>query len=142
MGRIPYQTCGGKMTNEELLAKVLVALNNKTDIDQGNAAANVDYVVERGGNSTSWYEIYRSGWLVQGGKLIAVGDGIKTITFLKPYSDANYTISRTNFTTSTSTTTARGEAVYSNDASSFSVILNQTYTPAMYWCTAGWGAGS
>lgn len=69
---------------------MLEALNDKADRDLNNTVNTVDYVVERGGNSSKWYKRWKSGWLEQGGiqDLNNGGD----IQFLKPYANTNVTV--------------------------------------------------
>ena len=49
-------------------------------------------VVKTYKNGTDWYRIWSDGWIEQGGSCGGYGDtgGEQTITFLKPFSDANY----------------------------------------------------
>lgn len=61
--------------------------NSKVD-KAGNA-----WVVESYRNDTEWYRVWSDGWLEQGGRYQAPSTGIMTITFLKPFTDANYTLS-------------------------------------------------
>ena len=50
----------------------------------------VDYVVERGGDYTQWYELWKSGRLIQGGVVDNALAAGTSVTLLKPYKDANY----------------------------------------------------
>lgn len=65
--------------------KVYEDLNIKANSDLSNVDANIDYVVESYNDGTNWYRIYKSGWIEQGGYST---NGF--ITFLKPFTDANY----------------------------------------------------
>ena len=47
------------------------------------------YIVETYVNGTSWYRIWSDGWIEQGGY---TSGGNTTITLLKPYTNANYTV--------------------------------------------------
>ena len=80
---------------------------------------NIDYIVERYNSGTNWYRVYKSGWVEQGG-VVASGTGNITVTFLKPFQNANYTISAQALTNSTS------------DKSVFaSAIINKTPTSVL-----------
>ena len=57
----------------------------------GNIPTNYDYVVETYNNGTNWYRIYKSGWVEQGG-VTSVSSGDDTVTLLKPFDSANYSI--------------------------------------------------
>lgn len=70
---------------------VLEALNNKADRDLNNAPVNYDYVVESYNDGTNWYRLYKSGWVEQGG-VTSVLSGEGTVTLLKPFDSANYSI--------------------------------------------------
>lgn len=65
-------------------------------LQSGVTQANVDYVIERGGTDALWYEIWKSGRLRQGGTFTGTANyGIYHITFLKEFSNANYTVNST-----------------------------------------------
>lgn len=80
------------------------ALSNKADINlsnlnnTGNAAASnlnskgIRTVVETYKNGTNWYRVWSDGWIEQGGYLSSVPSNLtgSVVTFLKPFSDANY----------------------------------------------------
>jgi hypothetical protein len=68
----------------------------------------------------NWYRIYPDGWIEQGGKVAATAQGI-VINLLKPYSNANYSVMRTNESSSTTGSSARMEGVYSLTKTSFTV---------------------
>lgn len=74
-------------------------LNGKANTALSNIASNIDYVVERGGTNTKWYRKYKSGWLEQGGQVaaprepgIGPNSGNYTVTLLKPFASADYSI--------------------------------------------------
>lgn len=48
------------------------------------------YIIEQGGNSSTWYKIYSNGWCEQGGKTTVTWNQAKNVTLLKPYKDTNY----------------------------------------------------
>lgn len=71
------------------------ALSGKVDLPSGVTQVQADLVVdayrEEDGN---WYRVYKSGWVEQGGVTSKIADyGTLTVTLLKPYLDANYTVS-------------------------------------------------
>lgn len=69
------------------------ALSGKVDLPSGKTQADVDYVAEtyRDGEG-NWYRKYKSGWIEQGGRIVSAASGFKTVNFLKPFADANYTL--------------------------------------------------
>lgn len=76
------------------LAKV--DLSNVSQLPQSriNAImpANMDYVVESGSSGSTWYRKYKSGWLEQGGEFYPTTTS-PALTFLKPFTDTNYSFS-------------------------------------------------
>ena len=60
------------------------ALENSKVDKAGNA-----WVVESYRNGTEWYRVWSDGWLEQGGRIT---DSRATLTFLKPFANANYYI--------------------------------------------------
>ena len=80
------------MSEDINFGAITEALNDKADRDLNNMTANIDYVVERYDDEKgNWYEVWKSGWLRQGGKTESVSD-IKIITFLKPFSSVGYSV--------------------------------------------------
>ena len=92
------------------VGQLLEAINNKADLDGSNLdntsfetfinslvdakLGNIDYVVESKlptDDDPTWYRLYKSGWLEQGG--IAKGSTIVDITLNKKYNSTNYHIS-------------------------------------------------
>lgn len=66
------------------------ALANKMDIDMGNTSLlDFDYVIESKlptDEDPSWYRLYKSGWLEQGGKVVYTSAaGFITVPYLKDY---------------------------------------------------------
>ena len=60
-------------------------------------------------NGTDWYNLYSDGWIEQGGS--ATGMPNFTISFLKPFRDANYTITTTTRTGNSDTTVRTMEPI-------------------------------
>ena len=67
----------------ELETRFSALENSKVD-KAGNA-----WVVETYRNGTEWYRVWSDGWLEQGGQIT---DSRATLTFLKPFANANYYI--------------------------------------------------
>lgn len=71
-------------------ANIIAAAGVLTDVVNLKAHSIVETYV----NGTSWYRVYSDGWCEQGGLSdngSAVANYTKTITFLKPFKDTNYT---------------------------------------------------
>lgn len=65
--------------------EIATDLNNKADLSD---MVEVQCIIETYSNGTSWYRVYSDGWCEQGGR--TTNTGAETITFLKPFIDANY----------------------------------------------------
>lgn len=96
-----------------------------------------DYVVEFQVNADgSWYRKYKSGWLEQGGLVASTSGATGTVqTLLKPFANANYTL----------TATARGTfdrifLITSKTATTFSCAYSSSGIGAYDWCAEGQGA--
>lgn len=81
------------MTGQIDVNAIADVLNNKVDLAEGANQASVDYVVESqlptAQNNYTWYRLYKSGWVEQGG---SVGTGETTLVFLKQMQDTTYFI--------------------------------------------------
>ena len=79
------------------VGQISEALNNKADLDLNNTNPFADYVVEyqrpTAENNYTWYRLYKSGWIEQGGwhyQTSGNSSGAHTITFIKPFSNTSY----------------------------------------------------
>ena len=69
-------------------------LNNKMDLPTGKSQSDVDYVVERKiptEEDPSWYRVYKSGWVEQGGLVPQTTTINYTVNLLKPFNNIKYT---------------------------------------------------
>lgn len=70
--------------------------NGKADRDLNNVSDGIDFVVESKyptSEDPTWYKLYRSGWIEQGGLKTASGtSGSVTISLLKEMANTNYNI--------------------------------------------------
>lgn len=80
------------MSEDINFGAITEALNDKADRDLNNTNPVADYVVERYDDEEgNWYEVWKSGWLRQGGKSDSLSD-IKSITLLKPFKSVDYSV--------------------------------------------------
>lgn len=79
------------------------------------------YVTETYHNGTEWYRLWSDGWKEQGG-LGNTGGGV-VHTFLKPFTDANYTITATPYVEGSSATDTYAVTIRAKTASSFTSWL-------------------
>ena len=86
------------MTNEINVNNLSEMINDKADIDLGNISQNIDYVVEwksPTSSDPSWYRLYKSGWIEQGGLFHSsstAGGTINTIILMKEMANSSYTV--------------------------------------------------
>lgn len=120
-------------------ADLAVVDNSKADTALSNVLANIDYVVESKvptTNDPTWYRVYKSGWLEQGGLVASTSGATGTVqTLLKPFANANYTL----------TATARGTfdrtfLITSKTATTFSCAYSSSAVGAYDWRAEGLGA--
>ena len=64
----------------------------KTLTTQDTGVTPARYITAKYTSGTSWYEVYNDGWVRQGGSWLNKGTGELTITFLKPFTNTNYTM--------------------------------------------------
>lgn len=75
------------------------ALTGKANTDLSNVLANIDYVVDRKvptESDPSWYEVWKSGKIRQGGSNQTAGAQGTQYTFLKPFASGAYTLVATS----------------------------------------------
>lgn len=113
------------------------ALAGKANMDLSNVPTGYDYVIEYLVNSDgSWYRKYKSGWLEQGGLVASTSGATGTVqTLLKPFANANYTL----------TATARGTfdrtfLITSKTETTFSCAYSSSAVGAYDWRAIGQGA--
>ena len=81
------------------------ALQHKVDLPSGKSQVDIDYVVEwqapTSENNYTWYRLYKSGWVEQGG-IMENSDGsatLHTIILPIPMQNTGYWVSRSNYYT-------------------------------------------
>lgn len=71
-------------------------LSGKVDLPAGKTNTDVDFVAESYSDENgNWYRVYKSGWIEQGGQYrtdTTQRQSWGVITFLKPFTDTNYTV--------------------------------------------------
>ena len=108
--------------------EILEALNDKSDRDLHNidTSAGADVVVSfqapTAENNYTWFRLYKSGWIEQGGEVTKQGETnqLLTIYLIKPMADTSYFVQRVPITTSTGDMgTSHCFYVYSKSTDSF-----------------------
>ena len=89
------------MSDDIDVGQIGEALNDKVDRDNRNvnSAAGADAVIEyqmpTAENNYTWYRLYKSGWVEQGGYVAGdVSWSVITVNIVKEMADTNYTIAK------------------------------------------------
>jgi hypothetical protein len=84
----------GQTANIEIdINKVYEDLNIKANTSLSNVSANIDYIVEKGGDNYQWYRVWKSGRIENGGIYdnSSLASSIrKQINLLKPFTHQSY----------------------------------------------------
>ena len=127
------------------VGQLLEVINNKADLDGSNLddtsfetfinslvdakLGNIDYIIESKLPTTedpTWYRLYKSGWLEQGGQSLGL------VNFLKPYRDTTYTV------TASSNSVSGYEQV--NNPTPTSITIGQSNNKSVFWIACGQSA--
>lgn len=108
---------------DQTTKKVLEFLKNRNSADA--------YVVETGGDSTSWYRVWSDGLLEQGGSYTAV-TGTNTVTFLKPFSNADYFIGNNRAASDSGSVSVRGAMYFNKTLTTAETVANAGNQMAWY----------
>ena len=143
---------------------ILEILNGKLDLDGGNFIGSqlerqVDqrlsgmetnisgkldkstvkaYVTQTYVSGTSWYRIWSDKWCEQGGQIKA--NGSYSVTYLKPFKDANYTISNQSLETANSGTGQESQRGTAKQSGALTSITNTGFTSVYGLETYSWYA--
>lgn len=138
----------GANTNlSNLTATGQAKFDAKANTDLSNVSANIDYVIDYKAPTAgdpSWYRVYKSGWVEQGGFISSViSNNLQSaaITLLKEMANTSYFVSLIevkNNNQSNSEATG-GHAVYSRTTTNF-VISTFSWTNGRLWEVKGQGA--
>ena len=123
-----YDIVDGKITNFQPQKPFRAVDYNEAVVKSSLTEAQV--VVETYKNGTSWYRVYSDGWKEQGGYLSGT-----SVTFLKQFNDANYTLTYGN----TSGQYFEKERFYDLTTAGFKIV-NAAYGGggAGYWYACGY----
>lgn len=79
--------------SEQESANLASLMQTKAQTDLGNVTANIDFIIkhEEAADGSWWYDLYRNGKVVQGGKIAKVSSSKHTtVTFPVEMADTNY----------------------------------------------------
>lgn len=107
-------------------AQIATTLQGKADVNLGNLSAHtaidancpVDYIIKRGTGTNTWYRIWKSGWLEQGGVWTAANTGAVTVNFGVAFASTDYCILKNRGSNDTGGTSNRTIGFYSCTTSS------------------------
>lgn len=128
--------------NEQQVGEIFEELNGKADTNLLNTDNNIDFIIDSqeptAENNYTWYNLYRSGRVEQGGKIANITTGsVQTHPLPITMSDKNYTINITLIGTGTSDT---GFKIVSGNTteSVFAYIVNSgDNNTGIYWEVKG-----
>ena len=107
--------------------------NGKMDRDLSNRTSNIHFVTETYQNGYSWYRVYSDGWCEQGG-LLQPSSNSTILTFLKPFSNLNYTPLVT--ASWASVAAQQNEGVFYADITKTSMNVTVSSVPTYVWWQA------
>lgn len=113
--------------------KIYEDLNIKANSDLSNVASNIDYVIESWRDAHSWYKVYKSGWVEQGGFISNAGTS--TVNFFKPFRSMDYSVYATLRVDAVDSSYAYTSKVRSV-ANSYCTIYNNA---SAFWRASGQG---
>jgi len=112
-----------------------VVLAGKVDLAAGVTQSDVDYVIESqtptSDNNYTWYRLYKSGWVEQGGFGVSVNSSTSstvvtsTINLLKQFSSTNYGVQIQGLQATTANSSSR-LYVSTKNTSSFVVTIQNS----------------
>ena len=114
------------------------ALSGKANTDLSNILANIDYVVDRKvptASDPSWYEVWKSGKVRQGGSNQTAGAQGTQYTFLKPFASGAYTFIATPILVYDFTL-----VITEKTATTYKVAYSSSKTGYYDWIAEGQGA--
>ena len=94
-----------------------------------NKTGTTSVIVENYKSDASWYRVWSDGWIEQGGRTNA-----KTITFLKPFSDANYCFQYSHIRSAGSSGTEYQVKSYTAS----NVTINYDSGQSIWWYACGY----
>lgn len=109
---------------------IVTDLNSKADIDLDNVPTSKGILKETYINGTSWYRVYSDGWCEQGGNMQTTA----TVTFLKPFSNANYSV----IATLTNGSVSNYEPIIVTDKTTSSCKINNSRSRRCDWRAYGY----
>jgi hypothetical protein len=121
------------------LETIKAQLSNELTLTMQNL--NKHRVIESYKNGESWYREYADGWCEQGGKVTTQTNFITTVTLLKPYANADYTIMSNTEGPNFGNSGNCGYGGIINDTRTTTTFGLQTcngHFTAYYWQTAGY----
>jgi hypothetical protein len=103
------------------------------------STAKVAVVVQNYVNGTSWYRVWSDGWIEQGGVIKFSNDSANTVTFLKKFSNTNYSLVFGVTTPNNNGVSYQNLGARSKSATGFTAWANQTYiTIGKDWYACGY----
>lgn len=130
-----YYYVGETVQNSNLInaGRIGEELGNK--LSRSDVAA---YVVKTYSNGSSWYRIYSDNWCEQGGIATLSAGQTLSISLMKAYTNINYSILQSMYTTNNQDVWGYGNKVASVTTSSFSLYNNNSTSGNICWRSSGY----
>lgn len=134
--------------SQQQSAQIATTLQGKADVNLGNLSAHtaidancpVDYIIKRWSGTSSWYRIWKSGWVEQGGQCAgtnASAQNTVTITFLVAFANTKYVIFKNYNASGTSTPVVGHVSIYDKTTTSAKTYNFGTSEKDWYACGQG-----
>jgi hypothetical protein len=96
------------------------------------------HIIETYVNGTSWYRVWSDGWIEQGGTTTRSATGEFTITFLKSFTNTNYTLMLSNSATSSGNAYAPQIRTKNKNNAVMYLATGTTATNIVNWLICGY----
>jgi len=134
--------------SQQQSAQIATTLQGKADVNLGNLSAHtaidancpVDYIIKRWSGTSSWYRIWKSGWVEQGGQCAgtsASAHNTVTITFLVAFANTKYVGFKNYNASGTSTPVVGHVSIYDKTTTSAKTYTYGTQERDWYVCGIG-----
>ena len=128
-----YYYVGDTLQNAQLInvARIEETLVNVNAPSRG-------YLVDSYHNGTEWYRVWSDGWIEQGGIVSMPSSAWYPVTFLKPFSNTNYTVVGSQSDISTESVFTNAEFLATRTSSTMMKVSVYSSTGSAAWRACGY----
>lgn len=124
-------------TNTDVEVDINEIISDLNDKVSNSELGEINCIVETYRSGTEWYRIYSDGWCEQGGFVLGTSNYRKTITFLKEFNNADYSVTFGAQYTSSATATPLVETS-TKVSTGFTLINADNSNYSTYWRAEGY----